>query len=308
MNRARVFAPASVGNAAVGFDLLGFAFDSVGDEVTVERGPAGVEISAIDGVVRDLPREASRNTAGQALLAMIQELKLSHGFRISIRKGIPMGSGMGGSAASAVGAVVAANALLEKPLAPHALLPFALAGEAVASGAAHADNIAPCLLGGLTLALPDPILDVLELPTPAGIHGVLVHPNLVVETKAARAILSPTLSLAQHVRQSGSLAGFILGCQRNDHELIRRHLRDLVIEPQRAQLIPGFARAKAAALAAGALGFSISGSGPSVFAWAANAADGEKIRAAVAAEFTAVGCDSWVAPLPCRGARVVETA
>ena len=306
---ATAFAPATVANVAVGFDILGFSMDQVGDRVTVSRddGSRGVTVESITGVVTELPRDATRNTASVALRAMLDELKPGCGLRVAIDKGIPLGSGMGGSAASAVGAVVAADALLKARLSPEKLLEFALAGESAASGSAHADNIAPCLYGGLTLALSLDPLTIVRIPTPPELRCVLVHPHLKIETRQARAILAPTLLLKEHVHQSARLAGFVSACHRGDLGLLSQSMIDGVIEPQRASLIPGFYDAKNAAIASGALGFSISGSGPSVFAWTSSPAEAERVRAAITGAFEArkIDVDSWIAPVTAPGARIV---
>lgn len=308
LKKATAFAPATVANVAVGFDLLGFSMSHVGDKVTVERVEApGVTVAGITGVVTELPLDSTKNTASVALLAMTRELQLPFGFKVSIEKGIPLGSGMGGSAASAVGAVVAANAVLDRPIPPLELLKFALAGETSASGSAHADNIAPCLFGGLTLSFSVSPLKIVPIPTPPELMCVLVHPHLKIETRHARSILKPTLMLHEHVRQSANLAAFISACHRNDFELIAASMIDLVIEPQRASLIPGFYDAKNAAVDQGALGFSISGSGPSVFAWTASRNAAERVRAAILRVFAAekIGADSWVAPVLGPGAQII---
>ncbi|MGK5088340.1 homoserine kinase [Bdellovibrionota bacterium FG-2] len=315
MESVTAFAPASVGNAAVGFDVLGFAFPVVGDSATVSlHSEPKVIIEAIEGISSDLlariPKDPKLNTAGVALLKMIEARDLGTGFRLSLKKGIALGSGMGGSAASAVAAVVAANALLDRPFSQSELLEFAVAGESVASGSKHADNVAPCLLGGLTAALSSSPIDVVQIPVPSQILCVLVHPHIVVETKVARAILKPEVMLSSMVRQSACLAGFISGCFLSDLGLIRRSMMDLIVEPQRAQLIPGFDAAKSAALENGALSFSISGAGPSVFAWVDSPLVGEKVRAAVVNAFLEAGLkadeiDSWIAPAGGVGARVV---
>jgi homoserine kinase len=308
--RLGAFAPASVANVAVGFDLLGFALDVAGDTVYVERTPERtVTIAGITGLVTALPSDVRHNTATAGLERLIHDHDLDFGFRVTIEKGIPLGSGMGGSAASAVAAIVAANEFLERPLSRLELLPYALVGEAVASGSYHADNIAPSLLGGLTLATVSAKaeVDVVSIPVPSEVFCVLVHPHLEVATKAARGILKPEIKLKDHVRQSGHLAGFIAGCFTSDLELIRRSLTDYVIEPQRAHLIPGFAAVKDAALAHGALGCSISGAGPSVFAWAPDRKSGERMKDAMIQAFTSAGVatDAWVAPLSRAGARLI---
>lgn len=307
--QATAFAPASVANVAVGFDLLGFSMNQAGDRVTVSRadGSTNVTVEGITGVVTEIPRDSSKNTASVALRAMLDELKPGHGFRVTIHKGIPLGSGMGGSAASAVGAVVAANALLKQPLTPEKLLKFALVGETAASGSAHADNIAPCFYGGLTLAFSLEPLKIVRIPTPPELQCVLVHPHLKIETRHARAILKPTLLLQEHVHQSAYLAAFVSACHRGDLGLLSSSMIDLLIEPQRSSLIPGFYEAKRAAIEQGALGFSISGSGPSVFAWTASQDAARRVQAALVRVFEAqkIGADSWIAPVMGEGARVI---
>ncbi|HEV3468916.1 MAG TPA: homoserine kinase [Pyrinomonadaceae bacterium] len=314
MRRAKAFAPATVANVAVGFDILGYAVEAAGDEVTVEAtGRAGVRVVRVTDATGTLgagalPADASKNTATAGLLKLREDLGLGFGFDVSVRKGIALGSGMGGSAASAVAALVAANALLERPLPKESLLEYAMLAEAAASGAAHPDNVTPCLFGGLTLVYSaDPVRHV-RLPVPDGLVTVLVHPRVRLDTREARAVLKPSVALADHVRQSANLGGFVAGCFLNDLRLIKSSFTDLVIEPQRAALIPAFAQAKAAALAGGAVGFSISGSGPSVFAWADSARAAEAVRAAVVRAFRAQGVaevDSWVGPVSREGARVV---
>jgi homoserine kinase len=271
LNRqATAFAPASVANVGVGFDILGHTVDGPGDRVTVRRvAEPGVRIVAIRGNAQPLPFEPERNTAGTALLAMRKMLALQFGFEIEIDKGIPFGSGMGGSAASAVAALVAANATLDAPLPRELLYPFALESEYAASGSRHGDNVGPLLLGGLVLATAERLV---KIPTPPGLHCALVHPQAVLETREARAALAGHYTLPEFVAQSANLALLLTGCQTGDPELIRAGLRDQLIEPRRAPLIRGFAAVKQAALDAGALGASISGAGPSAFAWC----DGER--------------------------------
>jgi homoserine kinase len=311
---ATAFAPATVANVAVGFDILGFPIEGPGDTVTVTRArEPGVRISKCEWICESensspLPLEPERNTATAGLVQLARELAPGFGFDVKIKKGIPLGSGMGGSAASAVAALVAANALLPKPLTKHQLLSYALVGESAASGARHADNAAPCLFGGLRLIRSSEPPDLVEVPVPAAVRCVLVHPRLRVETREARAILKREIPLADHVRQSANLAAFIAGCCEGDLALIHRSLRDVLIEPQRASLIKGFARAKDAAINAGALGFSISGSGPSVFAWCDSAASARTVARAVAASFEAAGVpsESWTSPILKQGARLLK--
>lgn len=305
--RATAFAPASVGNVAIGFDIMGFAVDALGDRVTVARRSApGVGISAVRGVAGELPREARDNTAGRALLALQESVRPGFGFELEIDKGIPLGSGLGGSAASAVAAVVAANALLPEPVSRLELLKFAMAGEAVASGARHADNIAPALFGGLVLTVGIDHPHVKQIPVPQGIRAVIVHPHMFLATANARAILKHNVELSDFVWQTAHLAGFICGCYTDDLELIRASFEDVVIEPQRAALIPGFQQVRRGAMEAGALGCSISGAGPSMFAWALAAA-APAVLEAMRREFArhSLATDAWVIEVPSAGARVI---
>jgi homoserine kinase len=309
VTRATAFAPATVANVAVGFDVLGFAVEGIGDTVTVSTAPGKrtVTIEPIDGY-DTIPLEPARNSASAALLSLLDELGLDLTCRIRLTKGIPLSSGLGGSAASAVGAVVAANSLLPEPLPRERLLPHALAGERAASGAAHADNAAPCLYGGLTAVLPGPPPEVLSLRVPSGVRCALVRPHLEVETRAARAALPDSIPLAAHVEQSARLAALLAGCFGSDEEWIRRGLVDRVIEPRRASLVPGFSRVREAALAAGALGCSLSGSGPTLFAWCpADRADGvaRSMRDGFGAE--GLEADLWVSALGAPGASVIDT-
>jgi homoserine kinase len=305
---ATAFAPATVGNVGVGFDILGHAFGVIGDRVRAERSSRpGVFISAVSGVVADLPLDAERNTAGQAVLSLMAAARPSHGIELSIEKGIPLGSGLGGSAASAVAAVVAANELLERPLAPGELLKHAIAGEAVASGSRHADNIAPALFGGLVLTVGIDNPRTKQIPVPPAIRCVLLYPRMFLSTRQARGVLAQHVALSDVVWQTANLAGFVAGCYSNDLALIREAFEDVMIEPQRAALIPGFARVKQAALAAGALGCSISGAGPSVFAWC-EAGLAVSVRDGMSRAFSDEGleCDRWIAPIGADGARILE--
>ena len=304
---ATAFAPASVGNVAVGFDILGHTVAAIGDRVRVIRRPErGVVVRSIRGVVENLPLAAEKNTAGMAVIALADDLGLAHGFEIEIEKGIPLGSGLGGSAASAVAGVVAAAALVDRPLDRTQLLKYAMQGEKVASGAVHVDNIAPSLFGGLVLTVGIDNPFVKQIPVPETVRCVLVHPHMVLPTREARAILSKTVTMSDSIWQQANLAGFLAGCFTSDLALIRESLLDVVIEPQRQVLIPVFAAVKKAALDQGALGGSISGAGPTVFAWAEQK-DAEQVRAAMVAAFQAHGLesDSWVSTIDREGARVV---
>lgn len=288
---AKAFAPASIGNVAVGFDMLGHSLSGYGDTATVRRTTDGrVRVTAIRGVVTELPKEAKANTAGRALLGLAKLCGV--GFEVELDKGIPLGSGMGGSAASAVAALVAANALLDEPVSMETLYDLAMDGEAAASGSRHGDNVAPMLLGGLVIA---PVKGApVKVPVPKDLHCALVHPHFVLETRKARAALKGAYELHDFVVQSEGLALLLAGCWTKNFELIRRGFRDVLVEPRRAGLIPGFKRVKEAALDSGALGSSISGAGPSVFAWFDSKAKATKAGAAMAEAFKSVKLDADV--------------
>jgi homoserine kinase len=302
------FAPATVGNVGVGFDILGHTVKAVGDRVRARRtAERGIRISGITGSQATLPLEAERNTAGMALVSMAGALSLPFGIEIAIEKGIPLGSGLGGSAASAVAAVVAANALLDTPLTKLELLKFAMQGEAVASGSVHVDNIAPSLFGGLVLTVGIDNPRTKQIPVPPTVRCVLVHPHMFLSTREARRILRKTVDLSDLVWQTANLAGFLSGCYTNDLAMIRDAFEDVIIEPQRAQLIPGFKAVKQAAMSNGALGCSISGAGPTVFAWCEEHY-AEGIRASMVEAFAEhnLASDHWVSAIDTEGARIVE--
>ena len=305
---ATAFAPASIGNVAVGFDVLGQSFPVLGDRVRAENIPTpGVRIAAMSGIAMELPRDPDQNTAGRAVQSLLAATGSGAGIALSIEKGIPLGSGLGGSAASAVAAVVAANELLGRPCTRAELLAHAVAGEAVASGARHADNVAPSLFGGLVVTVGVDPPRVQPIPVPSAVRCVVVHPKFVLSTREARRILRAEVLLADAIRQLGNLAGLIAGCHANDLGLIRASLEDVLIEPQRAGLIPGFAEVKAAALAGGALGCSISGAGPSVFAWCEEGT-ARAVSAGMTAAFARHGLEATahVAPVGDDGARIQD--
>jgi homoserine kinase len=304
---ATAFAPASVGNVAIGFDILGFSIDAIGDRVTARRSAAsGVRISSIRGVVQDLPLEAARNTAGRAVIALYDAQPLGFGIELEIDKGIALASGLGGSAASAVAAVVAANALLQQPRSQLELLQYAMHGEAVASGSMHVDNIAPSLYGGLVLTVGIEHPRVKQIPVPSSIRAVIVHPHMFLSTRQARAILKGSVQMADFVWQTANLAGFISGCYTNDLDMLRESFEDVVIEHQRSALIPGFGEVRRAALSARAIGCSISGAGPTVFAWCLEE-HAPAVRDAMVLEFAKHGLqtDHWTIAVEPIGARVI---
>jgi homoserine kinase len=302
------FAPATVANVGIGFDILGHTVQAVGDRVRLERiTEPVVRIRAVTGIAGELPVDPARNTAGRAVQAMHGALGLRYGFELTIEKGIPLASGMGGSAASAVAAVVAANALIEEPVPLLRLLKFAMEGEIIASGSAHVDNIAPCLFGGLVLTVGIDHPRVKQIPVPTTVRCVLVHPHMHLGTREARAVLKSDVTRSDFVWQTANLAGFISGCYSNDLDMIRDSFNDVIIEPQRQILIPGFKDVQSGAMSAGALGCSISGAGPSVFAWA-EIGCAEQVQAAMVAAFAhhSLETDSWISALDNAGARVVD--
>lgn len=303
--QARAWSPGSVGNVGVGFDILGHSLGSVGDRATVRRIAAPeVRIATITGCVAGLPTAPERNTAGMALIALRHALQLPFGLELELDKGIARGSGMGGSAASAVAALIAANALLDTPLSPRELYPFALEGEAVATRSRQGDNVGCMLLGGLVLATADRLE---RIPVPDAWHVALVHPHLILETRRSRGVLAGDYALSAFVAQSARLALVLAGCFKGDAALVRAGLDDGLIEPCRAPLIPGFSAVKQAALDHGALGASISGGGPSVFGWFESRAAAEAAVIDMAKAFGDAGqaADCHVAPVNGPASRVV---
>lgn len=305
-----VFAPATVANVASGFDVLGFALKTPGDAVTLSRVPGGrVTVTSIEGDGGKLPWDPEKNTAAVAVSAFLAKIGHPFGVEIGLKKMMPLSSGLGSSAASAVAAVYAANLLAGSPLSRQELLPFTLAAEKVACGTAHADNVAPSLLGGFVLVRSHDPLDVVQLPVPPGLSCAVTHPHTEVRTEDARAILKKEIRLADAVRQWGNLAALVAALYIGDLELLGRSLQDVVAEPARSLLIPGFVSVKKAALAAGALGCSISGSGPSVFALCASEATANEAGHRMAAAFKTAGLDSdvYISAVNTQGPVVMET-
>ena len=304
------YAPATVSNVACGFDVLGFALDEPGDVVVAEPqdGP-GVTIAAIEGDGGRLPLDPLRNTAGAAALALLNRLETTRGVRLTLHKGIPLASGVGSSGASAVAAVVATNELLGRPASLELLLECAMNGEQVGCGTAHPDNASPALYGGFVLARSAHPPDIVRLPVPAGLACAVLHPHVEVKTGESRQLLGDTVALKDAVRQWGNLGGLVAALYTEDLGLLSRSLEDVIAEPKRAQLVPGFFDVKAAALNAGALGCSLSGSGPSIFALAASLDVAQRAGEAMARAFdsaSAVGADLWVSPVGRQGARIVS--
>lgn len=297
------FAPATCANVAVGFDILGFAFHALGDKVKLrKKAGSSMTIASITGD-KSLPLDPKKNTASVALHAFAKALALPFGFLIDIQKGIPLCSGMGGSAASAVAALLAANQFLENPLSLEQLIPFALLAEKAATGVAHADNIVPALFGGLTLIASHHPIQVLSLPLPK-VYCVLLHPEIKIPTRDARKMLSKRVWLQDHVAQSAGLAAFIAALYTKNQDLVLHSLKDRIIEPQRAELIPYFRQVKEAAFDVGALNFSISGSGPAVFSFTKDREKAKIIAQNVSSLFKdkGISCRFWIRSLAQKGA------
>jgi homoserine kinase len=265
-NGIKVFAPATVANVACGFDILGFALDRPGDEIVVKRNPNTKElrITEITGSKLKLPYETEKNTATIGVLNLLKYLKINNiGVDLEIHKKMPFGSGMGSSAASACGGVYAINELLKLGLEKRELIKYALDGEFIASGGYHADNIAPCMLGGIQLTKD---ANYYRLPLPKGLHVLMIYQQVEILTKEARKILRDTITLKQHIEQNTNLAGLIIGLYNADYALLKSSLKDVIIEDQRKHLIPNFDFIQNIATSHNALGCSISGSGPTIFA------------------------------------------
>lgn len=277
MKEIKLFSPATVANVSCGFDVLGFCLDPIGDEMIIRKSKQlGVRIIKIVG--QELPVETKKNVAGVAAEALLSEIDSEYGFEIEIYKHIKAGSGIGSSAASSAGAVFGINALLGFPFTAKELIRFAMKGEELASGAAHADNVSPALLGGFTLVRCGETPDIIQLPCPNNLHAVIIHPEIELKTADARSVLKKTIPLEKAITQWGNLAAFISALYTSDYELISRSLKDVIIEPNRSALIPYFDNIKQAAINAGALGSGISGSGPSIFALTNGEVTAEKTR------------------------------
>lgn len=308
--RVRVFAPATASNLGPGFDVLGLALERPGDLVEVElRDEPGVEITEVTGA-DSLSTDPRENVVGIAAQAALEHLGVTdRGIRLALHKQMPLGSGLGSSAASSVAGAAAVGALFGDSLPKEALVGCALRGEAAASGAPHADNVAPCVLGGIVLIRGNDPLDLIRLPVPAALRIVLVHPHVEVLTAEARRLVAQhRFAIGQAVANLGNIAALVHALHTGDLELFGRSIGDALVEPIRAPLVPGFAEVRRAALDAGALGCSISGSGPSLFAFAASDSAADAVADAMQAAFAATGVDSdrYVGAVNQRGAGVVS--
>lgn len=290
MEQLKIFAPATIANVSCGFDVLGLALDTVGDEMTITKvAKKGVRITKIIG--QDLPLETHNNVAGVAALALLSETDSEFGFEIEIDKRIKPGSGIGSSAASSAGTVWAINELLGKPFNNTDLVRFAMEGERLATGVPHADNVAPALFGGFTLVRSYQPLDIISVNTPSELFATVIHPQIEVKTSDAREILKTTVPLKEAIQQWGNVGGLISGLYTEDYDLIGRSLKDVIIEPIRSILIPAFDAVKQQSLKAGALGAGISGSGPSIFALSKGAETAKNVGTAMKAVYEKVGID-----------------
>lgn len=288
MNKIKIFCPATIANLNCGFDVLGLCLEGVGDEMIISKTTEkGIRITKITGA--DLPLEPEKNVAGVAALAIVNAANPDCGFEIEIHKKIKAGSGIGSSSASAAGAVFGINELLGKPFTRHELVDIAMKGEALASGCEHADNVAPCVLGGFTLVRGYNPLDVIKIPSPSELYAVVLHPQIELKTSDSRAVLPNAVPLKEAITQWGNLGGFIAGLYTSDYALIGRSLQDVIIEPHRHKLIPGFENVKNAALDAGALGSGISGAGPSIFALCQGQDKAEKVAYAMSSSYLDIG-------------------
>lgn len=277
MEAIRIFSPATVANVGCGFDVLGFCLDKVGDEMVVKKSAQkGIIITKIEGF--ELPYDVHKNVAGVSALAMYAELDVDFGFEIEINKKIKPGSGIGSSAASAVGSVFGMNFLLGNPFKKIELIKFAMKGEAIASKIEHADNIAPAVLGGFTLVKQSNPLEVIQLPYPDALHAVIVHPQIEIKTADSRAVLPKTIPLSDAISQWSNVGSLVHALHTSDYNLIGKSLKDVVIEPYRSKLIPKFNNLRKISLESGALGCSISGSGPSIFSLCKGLENAKKVE------------------------------
>jgi len=305
------FAPATVANISCGFDIMGFALEGEGDKVTVEvEDSPGKEAIYITGKYADLvPREPGKNTAGVAINALLKAAEKENiSVKITLEKNLPPGSGMGSSASSAAAAVFALNKLFGNPFRTIELIPFAMEGEKAACGTAHADNVAPSLLGGFVLIRSYEPLDIIQLKPPSDLYCVVIYPHIEVKTSDARRVLKRDFPLNVVTRQSANTAALTAGLLLGDYSLIGRSMNDLLAEPRRTMLIPGFTVAKKAALERGAIGCGISGSGPSVFAFSSDKKQTEIIADAMQQAFHEAGLNSdrIISSLNAPGAKIIN--
>jgi len=290
MEEIKIFCPATIANISCGFDVLGVALDSVGDEMVIRKVlEKGIRITKLVG--QDLPLQTEKNVAGVAALALLAESDYEGGFEIDIYKKIKAGSGIGSSAASSAGAVWGMNQLLGAPFSTSKLVEFAMEGERLASGVPHADNVAPALFGGFTLVRSYEPLDIIPINSPPELYATIIHPQIEVKTSDSRKILKTNITLKDGIKQWGNVGGLVAGLFTEDYDLIGRSLVDHIIEPIRSILIPGFDDVKVNSMAAGALGCGISGSGPSIFAFSKGEAIAQEVALAMKHVYQNIGID-----------------
>ncbi len=308
MNSVRVFAPASVANVSCGYDVLGFAVHEPGDEVVMNLTDSGkVSLDLVEGDDGRLPLDPKKNTVSAVVINFLNHIGSDQGISIKLYKKMPFGSGLGSSSASAVAGLVGVNELMGNPLSRLDLLPFAMEGERLACGNAHADNVAPALLGGMVLIRSYDPLDVITLPVPEGLSCALVYPHVEIPTMEARQIIRANIPMASAIRQWGNVGGLIAGLYSDDLELIGRSMEDVIVEPVRKMLIPHFDEMRDIALESKAIGFGISGSGPTVFALCGNEKIAKDVILSLAERLNADGLDStcYVSEINTEGARVM---
>jgi len=308
LNSVKAFAPATVANVGPGFDIFGLALEGIGDEIEVKKtDKPGIVINEISGYP-DLPTDPKLNVAGVAIQALLNEAKHEGGFEIIIKKKVLPGSGLGSSASSSVAAIVAINELLRNPFSKKELLQFAVEGERASSGVAHADNVAPSLFGGFTFVRSYEPLDVVNVDVPEDLCLAIIHPQIEIKTADSKKILRKEISMSAAVKQWGNVAGLIAGLTSKNYDLISRSMEDVVVEPIRSLLIPGYDELKSAALKAGALGCSISGSGPSVFALCRGQDSAQKVSKAFREVYSLlqVEFNIYTSPINKKGAYIIQ--
>ncbi len=306
----RVFAPATVANVGCGFDIFGFALQEPGDEVVLEVvDEPGLSITQITGDDGRIPSEPEKNTAGLSLLSMMKALKVEFGLNMELHKKMDIGSGLGSSAASAVASVFALNAMLKNPLPNDALLEYAVEGEKLTSGqTVHLDNISAALLGGFVLVRSNDPMDIIPLPAPDNLFCTVIHPKIEIRTELSRKMLRTSLPLYKAVRQWGNVAGTVSALYTRNYDLLKRSFEDEIVVPERAVLIPFYYEMRDAAIKKDAIGFSISGSGPSVFALSNRRKNAQEIGNALSKILNngEIAHDLYVSDINREGPRILE--
>ncbi len=308
MNKVKVFAPATVANLNSGYDLLGLAIDYPGDEVVLtKKSSSGLVITKIEGDEGRLPLEAEKNCATVAIQAYLDYMNCKEGFEVEIHKKMPIGSGLGSSSASSVAGVFAANILLGEPLSKKELVQFAMQGEKIACGSAHADNVSPSLLGGIVSVSSYNPLQIHEIDFNLDLFVGVVHPDIEIKTADSRNVLPKSIPMEDVVKQTGYLSSLLLGLSQGNEEMISFGLQDVLVEPYRAKLIPAFVEIKKMALKMGAIGCGISGSGPSIFVMSKNKKIAENICNEIGKKFDSlnINSQSYCSAINKEGAKVV---